>query len=87
LIFAGIFVGLGFLADWGIARIFHFKQRPFLDPLFLLNIDMQALIQVLIATWIMAPHRASPPSRVCRPGYARCLWAQLLDGNLMGVGL
>ena len=32
LIFVGIFVGLGFLADWIIPKIFHLKERPFLDP-------------------------------------------------------
>ena len=54
LIFVGIFVGLGFLANWIIPKIFHPKERPFLDPVGTIVDELQALIQVLIATWIMA---------------------------------
>src|SRR5712692_10382101 len=54
LIFFGIFVGLGFLANWIIPKIFHPKERPFLDPVGTIVDELQALIQVLIATWIMA---------------------------------
>jgi hypothetical protein len=54
LIFVGIFVGVGFLANWIIPKIFHPKERPFLDPVGTIVDELQALIQVLIATWIMA---------------------------------
>jgi membrane protease YdiL (CAAX protease family) len=54
LIFVGIFVGLGFLTNWIIPKIFHPKERPFLDPVGTIVDELQALIQVLIATWIMA---------------------------------
>jgi hypothetical protein len=54
LIFVGIFVGLGFLSDWIIPKIFHPKERSFLDPVDTIWGELQTLIQVLIATWIMA---------------------------------
>ncbi|MGB9197096.1 MAG: hypothetical protein WCB53_09245 [Terriglobales bacterium] len=54
LIFVGIFVGLGFLADWIIPKIFHPRERQFLDPVGMIVDELEALIQVLIATWIMA---------------------------------
>ena len=54
LIFVGIFIGLGFLTDRIFPLIFHPKQRPFLDPVFLMINEVEALIQVLIVTWIMA---------------------------------
>src|ERR1700683_2175000 len=54
LIFVGIFVGLGFLADWIIPKIFHLKERPFLDPVGTIFDELQTLIQVVAATWIMA---------------------------------
>jgi membrane protease YdiL (CAAX protease family) len=54
LIFVAIFVGLGFAANWIVPRIFHLKQRPFLDPVGTISDELQALIQVLVATWIMA---------------------------------
>ena len=54
LIFVGIFIGLGFLANWIVPKIFHLKQRPSLDPVGTITDEMQALIQTLLATWIMA---------------------------------
>ena len=54
LMFVGLFVGLGFLAEWIVQAIFHPKPRPFLDPLAIINNDLQGLVQALIATWIMA---------------------------------
>jgi CAAX protease family protein len=54
LIFVGIFVGLGFLADWIVPQIFSLKQRPSLDPVGTISDELQGLIQVLVATWIMA---------------------------------
>ncbi len=54
LIFVALFVALGFLADWITSRVFHFKERPFLDPVSFINNDAQGLIVALTATWIMA---------------------------------
>jgi len=54
LIFVGIFVGLGFLANWIVPKILHLKQRSFLDPVGTISDELQALIQALVATWIMA---------------------------------
>ncbi|MGA9707408.1 MAG: CPBP family intramembrane glutamic endopeptidase [Candidatus Sulfotelmatobacter sp.] len=54
LIFIGIFVGLTFLANWIVPKIFHPKDRSFLDPVGTIFDESQAIIEVLIATWIMA---------------------------------
>jgi hypothetical protein len=54
LIFVAIVVGLGFAANWIVPRIFHLEQRPFLDPVGFISDELQTLIQVLVATWIMA---------------------------------
>jgi membrane protease YdiL (CAAX protease family) len=53
LIFVAIVVGLGFAANWIVPRIFHLKQQPFLDPVGTISDELQTLIQVLVATWIM----------------------------------
>jgi membrane protease YdiL (CAAX protease family) len=54
LIFVGIFVGLEFLANWIVPKILHLKGRPFLDPVGLIEDELQGLVLALIATWIMA---------------------------------
>ena len=53
LIFIGIFVALGFLAKWIVLNGVHLKQRPSLDPVGTISDELQALIQALLATWIM----------------------------------
>ena len=57
IIFVGIFIGLGYVTD-GIAHIVpaiaHLRQRAFLDPVGLAYQEAEGLIQVLIATLIMA---------------------------------
>jgi hypothetical protein len=54
LIFIGIFIALAFPMDWTVAHIPSLQHRAFLDPLSIISEELQALIQVLIATWIMA---------------------------------
>ena len=54
LIFVGIFVGLGFLANWIIPKIFHPKERSFLDPVGTVFDELQTLIELLVATWVMS---------------------------------
>jgi len=54
LIFAGIFAALGFLANWIVPKILRLKERAFLDPVGLISDELQALIEALSATWIMA---------------------------------
>ena len=44
LIFVGLFVGLGFVTEWIVQAIFHLKQRPFLDPLAIINNDLEGLV-------------------------------------------
>ena len=54
LLFVGIFVGLQFLGNWAIPRILHLRERPSLDPVGFISDELQALIQAVVATWIMA---------------------------------
>jgi len=53
LIFVGIYVGLGYAANSILPRLFHLQQRSFLDPIGLSVDELQALVQVVTATWIM----------------------------------
>ena len=53
LIFVGLFLGLGYLANLLVDHVLHLKERSFLDPVGLISEELQALIQALIATWIM----------------------------------
>jgi uncharacterized protein len=54
LIFVGIFVALAYLVDRILPLVLHLKQRSFLDPVELSSEELQGLIQVVIATWIMS---------------------------------
>lgn len=54
LIFVGIFVGLRFLGNWILARIFPYQESSFLDPVGTIIDESITLVEVLIATWIMA---------------------------------
>lgn len=54
LIFVGIFLCLEFLVDWIIANVLHLHDRPPLDPVGFISDELESLIQVLVATWIMA---------------------------------
>jgi uncharacterized protein len=54
LIFIGINVGLSALADVVVTHVLYVRDRPNLDPVGTIYDDLQALIIVLIATWIMA---------------------------------
>jgi membrane protease YdiL (CAAX protease family) len=54
LIFVGIFVALGFASDSVVTHVLHLRQRAFLDPVGMISGEMQGLIQVLVATAVMA---------------------------------
>ena len=57
VIFVAIFVGLGFVAQWTIPRIpglAHVRELPFLHPWGIIESELESLVQVGIATWIMA---------------------------------
>lgn len=54
LIFVAIFLGLSYLSDLIATKVLHVSERPFLDPISFIYAETQALILVLIATWIMA---------------------------------
>jgi membrane protease YdiL (CAAX protease family) len=83
VIFVCIIVGLGFLASWIVPKIFHLKQRPPLDPVGTISDELQALIQALVATWIMAriEHRRFADYGIpVRNAFGRDFWVGLAWG-------
>lgn len=83
LIFGGIYVGLGYAANWIVLRLFHLKQQSFLDPIGLSVDELQALLQVLIATWIMAriERRRFPDYGIpVRDAFGRNFWVGIVWG-------
>jgi membrane protease YdiL (CAAX protease family) len=54
LVFVVIFAALGYLADLFVARSLHLHQRAFLDPIGIISDELQVLIEVVIATAVMA---------------------------------
>jgi len=83
LIFVGLFIGLGFLSSWIIPKVFHLKERSFLDPLNMISEELQGLIQVVIATWIMAriERRRFPDYGIpLRNAFGRDFWVGIACG-------
>ena len=57
VLFVALFIGLGFVTRWTAQRvpvISAIVQLPFLHPVSLIYDELEALVQVLIATWIMS---------------------------------
>ena len=54
LIFIALFFAFGYLMGELLERLFHPSQRAFLDPWNMISEEAQSLVQVLLATWIMA---------------------------------
>jgi membrane protease YdiL (CAAX protease family) len=86
LIFLAIFAALSFATDWVVVRVFHPKERAFLDPLSFIEAETVSLALVVIATWIMS-HIERRPFRqygipAPRDAFGRDFWA----GTLWGLG-
>ena len=85
LIFVGIVVGLGFLSNWIILRIFHPKERSFLDPVGTILDELQTVIEVVAATWIMARierRRFSDYGIPVRNAFGRYFWVGIAWGGV-----
>lgn len=54
LIFVAIFAALSFAADWIITKTLHPSPRAFLDPISFVEAEALSIVEVLIATWVMA---------------------------------
>ena len=83
LIFVGIFAGLGFLANWIVPLIFHPRDRPFLDPVGMIFDEVETLVQIIAATWIMARierRRFADYGIPVRTTFGRDFWAGLAWG-------
>jgi uncharacterized protein len=83
LIFVGIYVGLGYSANWIVLRLVHLEQQSFLHPLGLSVDELQALVQVLIATWIMARierRRFAEYGIPVRDAFGRNFWVGIIWG-------
>lgn len=65
LLFAAIFAGLEFLTNWAVPRIpglAAVQQLPFLHPVGLLCAELEGLVLVGIATWVMSRIERRPLS-------------------------
>jgi CAAX protease family protein len=83
LIFVGIFFVFQFAVNWVIVKLFHPPQLPFLDPIGLGVGDLLTLIEVIIATWVMARIERRRFAQYGIPGrnaFGRDFWAGLLWG-------
>ena len=85
LIFVGIFFALQFALNWIVTKVFHPPQLAFLDPIGLSVEDLLALIEVVIATWVMGriEHRRFAEYGIpVRNAFGRDFWI----GSLWGLG-
>ena len=85
LIFVGIFFVLQFALNWVIAKLFHPPELPFLDPIGLSVGELLSLIEVVIATWVMARMERRRFAEYGIPGrnaFGRDFWI----GSLWGLG-
>jgi len=84
LIFVGIFLGLNFLTDLFATKVVHVKPRAFLDPVSFLYAELQALVLVLFATWVMGriEHRRFVQYGIpsVRQSFGREFWAGIVWG-------
>lgn len=85
LIFVAIFFCLGYAGNGIVTRLLHLQPRSFLDPIGLISGELQGLIGVLIATWIMAriEHRSFADYGIpTRNAFGRNFWIGLVWGFL-----
>jgi membrane protease YdiL (CAAX protease family) len=85
IIFVAIFFCLGQAANWIVVHVLHLQQRSFLDPIGLISDELQALIQVLIATWIMSRierRRFADYGIPVRNAFGKHFWVGLVWGFL-----
>jgi len=83
LIFVGIVIGLQFLTNWIVPQFIHLTERPNLDPVGMITIDLETLIQALVATWIMAriERRRLPDYGIpVRSAFGRDFWVGIAWG-------
>ena len=86
LIFVVIFAGLSFAADWIITRVFHPRQRAFLDPVSFIQAETVSLLLVLIATWIMARIERRPFQEYGIPPLHDSFGGLFWTGTAWGLG-
>ena len=84
VIFVGIFVALQFAANWSLAKLFHPRERSFLDPVGLILAEVQGLIQVLVATSIMSSVEHRPLASYGIP-VRTAFGGKLFVGSLWGL--
>ena len=51
--FLAIFAALSFVVDWTLAKVFHPRERPFLDPISFIQAEAVSLALALVVTSIM----------------------------------
>jgi uncharacterized protein len=83
LIFVGIFFAVQSAMNWVVVKLFHPPELPFLDPIGLGVQDLLTLIEVVIATGIMARierRRFAEYGVPVRNAFGRDFWVGLIWG-------
>jgi membrane protease YdiL (CAAX protease family) len=86
LIFLAIFAALSFLTDWAVVKVFHPKQRAFLDPLSFIEAETVSLALALIATWIMSRIERRRLQQYGIPGGREAFGQDFWVGVFWGLG-
>lgn len=86
LIFVAIFAALSFATDWVITKVFHPRQRPFLDPVSFIEAETISLALALIATWIMSRIERRRFRQYGIPGLRDAFGGQFWNGIAWGLG-
>lgn len=86
LIFAVIFVALSFLTDWAATKIFHPRQRAFLDAISFIQAETVSLALALFVTWIMSRIERRRFRQYGIPGMRQAFGHDFWVGVLWGLG-
>ena len=86
LIFIAIFAALSFATDWVITRLFHPKERAFLDPISFIQAETVSLAIALAATGIMARIERRRLQHYGIPSLHRAFGGDFWMGAVWGIG-
>jgi hypothetical protein len=86
LIFIAIFAALSFVTDVAITKLFHPKERPFLDPVSFIEAETVSLALALIAIGIMGRIERRRFEAYGIPSLHRAFGRDFWVGTLWGIG-
>lgn len=85
LLFLAIFAALSFAMDWTVTKVFHPRQRPFLDPVSFIEAEAVSLALALIATSIMGRLERRRLRQYGIPGPGEAFAGQFWQGIAWGM--